>query len=118
MSLLIVGVIVWSTWGLARESLDLALDAVPRGIDPQQVRAYLVGLPSVRGVHDLHIWGLSTTEPALTAHLVLEDLSASNSLIQLARRDLHDRFGIEHLTLQLESAQDPLNCPACEIKSS
>jgi cobalt-zinc-cadmium efflux system protein len=117
-SLLIVAVIVWGTWGLAKESLELALDAVPRGINPNTVRQYLLALPGVNGVHDLHIWALSTTEPALTAHLVIEDLKASNQLIEKVQRDLHDKFGIEHTTLQLEHDTDTRTCQGCDSKTS
>jgi cobalt-zinc-cadmium efflux system protein len=111
-SLLIVAVIVWGTWGLARESLDLALDAVPKGISPNDVRQYLLALPGVTSVHDLHIWALSTTEPALTAHLVVEDTKRNNALIERVQHDLHDKFGIEHTTLQLEL--NTLDCKGCD----
>jgi cobalt-zinc-cadmium efflux system protein len=113
-SLLIVAVIVWGTWGLARESLDLALDAVPKGISPNEVRQYLLALPGVSNVHDLHIWGLSTTEPALTAHLVVNDTKAGNVLIQKVQRELHDKYGIEHTTLQLEQDSSNLDCKGCD----
>lgn len=117
-SLLIVAVIVWGTWGLAKESLDLALDAVPQGINPNSVREYLLTLPNVRSVHDLHIWALSTTEPALTAHLVLEDMNGSNALIEKVQHDLHDKFGIEHTTVQLEHESDSRHCHGCDNKAT
>jgi cobalt-zinc-cadmium efflux system protein len=115
-SLLIVVVIVWGTWGLAKESLDLALDAVPPGINPNTVRQYLLALPGVNGVHDLHIWALSTTEPALTAHLVLEEMTDSNKLITKVQHDLHNKFGIEHTTLQLEHDTDTRTCQGCDAE--
>jgi cobalt-zinc-cadmium efflux system protein len=101
-SLLVVAVITAGTWGLLRESVDLSLDAVPEGIDPAAVEGYLAGLPGVTAVHDLHIWGLSTTHAALTAHLVKPDGLLDDDLLTRAATELHDRFGIEHVTLQLE----------------
>ncbi|MGI8978303.1 MAG: cation diffusion facilitator family transporter [Pirellulaceae bacterium] len=102
ISLMIAVVILVSTWGLLRESLDLALDAVPKGIEPRKVEDYLATLPGVREVHDLHIWGLSTTEAALTAHLVMPETPYEDALLLQITRELHDRFGIEHATLQVE----------------
>jgi cobalt-zinc-cadmium efflux system protein len=115
-SLVIVAVIVWGTWGLAKESLDLALDAVPQGINPSTVRQYLLALPGVSSVHDLHIWGLSTTEPALTAHLVLDNMKHSNQLLEKVQKELHDNFGIEHTTLQIEHGQATRNCQGCDAE--
>ena len=109
ISLVIVAVVLWSTWGLFRDALRLSLDAVPEGIDPEAVRAYLKTLPGVTEVHDLHIWAMSTTETALTAHLVVPgDEGQNNPLILQARRGLHDEFEIVHTTLQLESGE-PIN---------
>ena len=102
ISLVIAGVILISTWGVLRESLDLALDAVPKGIEPKAVEEYLAALPGVSEVHDLHIWGLSTTEVALTAHLVMPETRPEDALLLEITRELHDRFGIEHSTLQVE----------------
>ncbi len=102
VSLAIVVVIATGTWGLLRESLDLALDAVPDRIDPQQVEAYLAGLPGVIAVHDLHIWGMSTTEAALTVHLVKPDASIDDALLARITRELHATFGIDHVTVQFE----------------
>jgi len=102
ISLLVVAVILWSTWGLLRESLTMALDAVPAGIDPDAVRAALVGLPGVARVHDLHIWPMSTTEAALTAHLVMPGGHPGDAfLAKLAHRLAHD-FRIDHTTVQIE----------------
>jgi cobalt-zinc-cadmium efflux system protein len=109
ISLAIAAVILWSTWDLFRESLDLALDAVPRGIDPQAVNAYLSDLPGVVGVHDLHIWALSTTEPALTAHLIIPAEDDTDTLLSRASKELHERFGIEHTTLQVERGNADLD---------
>jgi cobalt-zinc-cadmium efflux system protein len=101
-SLLIVAVIVAGTWSLLHESLDLAMDAVPRNIDIEEVLSYLEDLPGVIEVHDLHVWAMSTTECALTAHLVRPDGTGDDALLARTCRDLHDRFGIEHATLQVE----------------
>lgn len=109
ISLAIAAVILWSTWDLFRESLDLALDAVPRGIDPQAVHQYLCELPGVTGVHDLHIWALSTTEPALTAHLIVPAEGDNDALLSSAAKELHARFGIEHTTLQVERGNADLD---------
>jgi cobalt-zinc-cadmium efflux system protein len=106
VTLLITVVILASTWGLLRESINLALHAVPAAIDPQAVDAYLKSLPGVTGVHDLHIWAMSTTETALTAHLVRREAHDDDVLIAEAARGLHDRFGIEHTTMQWERAAD------------
>jgi cobalt-zinc-cadmium efflux system protein len=110
VSLGIALVILISTWDLLRESLDLAMDAVPKGIDPEAVELYLAGLPGVTEVHDLHIWGLSTTEPALTAHLVIPITPDEDALLARVGRDLHDLFGIEHATVQIEKGVGGI-CP-------
>lgn len=102
-SLLIsVVVVVVATLPLLRDAANLALDAVPRGIDTAAVRAYLEGLPEVVQVHDFHVWGMSTTVTALTAHLVLRELPRDDALLEQIADDLRDRFGIQHSTLQLE----------------
>jgi cobalt-zinc-cadmium efflux system protein len=102
VSLLLVALIIWSSWGLARDSLDLALDAVPPGIDPDQVTDVLRQLDGVMEVHDLHIWGMSTTDVALTAHLIRPCHGGEDALLATATRLLRDRFGIAHATLQVE----------------
>lgn len=109
VSLVIAVVILAGTWGLLKEALDLALDAVPAGIDPEAVAAYLAALPGVTAVHDLHVWGMSTTEAALTAHLVKPDHADDDALIARATRELHERFRIAHVTLQWERGE--LDCP-------
>ncbi len=108
-SLVVVLVIVASTWGLLRESVDLAMDAVPRQVRETEVHDYLTALPGVIEVHDLHIWGLSTTETALTAHLVLRDEAGEHRPHALATA-LRERFGIGHVTLQVERAGDAELC--------
>ena len=102
VSLAIVAVILWSTWGLARESLTMVLQAVPEGIDADAVRNTLASLPGVARVHDLHIWPMSTTEAALTAHLVMPGGHPGDAfLIDLQHRLAHD-FRIDHTTVQIE----------------
>lgn len=110
MSLIIVAVIFVGTWGLLRDSVNLAMDAVPEGIDEAAVRGCLAALPGVTEVHDLHIWGMSTTDVALTAHLVKPEIQDEDWLIAGACRELHDRFGIEHATLQIERAHGAAPC--------
>lgn len=111
VSVVIVGVILWGTWGLLKDSLNLALDAAPAGVDVEAVRAGLLALPGVGAVHDLHVWGLSTTRAALTAHLV-HDRADGAALLAEAHEMIRARFGIGHATLQLESAPLP-DCPSC-----
>ena len=103
VSLVIAALIVWATWGLLRDSLHLALDAVPPGIDPEAVRACLAARPGVAALHDLHIWPMSTTEVALTAHLVV-DASPDKNFLRETAEELRVRFGIAHATLQVEQA--------------
>jgi cobalt-zinc-cadmium efflux system protein len=110
VSLLIVAVITIGTWGLLRESIHLALDAVPESVELGQVEAYLHGLPGVTEVHDLHIWGMSTTDVALTAHLVKPALGDDDALLIGTCRELHERFGIAHATIQVERGHGPLEC--------
>jgi len=102
-SLVIGGIIVLGTWSLMRESLDLALHAVPPSVDEAGVRAYLAALPGVSEVHDLHIWGMSTTETALTAHLVRPEAGLDDSLLHRACEELKSRFFVHHTTLQIEA---------------
>jgi cobalt-zinc-cadmium efflux system protein len=102
-------VVVLATWGLLRESVDLAMDAVPESVSQHQVQDYLASVPGVLEVHDLHIWGLSTTETALTAHLVCNDPSAERTLHDVTTV-LRDRFGIGHATLQIETDADAALC--------
>jgi cobalt-zinc-cadmium efflux system protein len=101
-SLVIVAVILVSTWGLLVDSINLALDAVPKGIDPAVVRDYLRQLPGITDVHDLHIWGMSTTETALTVHLVKPDGLIDDAFLANVEQTLRTRFGIVHPTVQLE----------------
>jgi cobalt-zinc-cadmium efflux system protein len=117
-SLLIVGIILVTTWDLLHESMNLALDAVPQSIDPEAVKDYLATLPGVTEIHDLHIWGLSTSEAALTAHLVKPDPKDDDLVITEARKALHDRFGIRHITLQWEREAGTYQCSAPGLGTS
>lgn len=110
VGLIIVVVIAVGTWDLLRDSLNLALDAVPRGIDPDAVEAYLLGLPGVTAVHDMHIWGMSTTETALTAHLVKPEHEGDDELLGRICLGLAERFGINHATLQWERGDGSEPC--------
>lgn len=110
ISLVIAAVIFLSTWGLLRDSLNLAVDAVPRNVDPEAVRDYLSGLPGVTAIHDLHIWPLSTTDTALTAHMVMDRFPDSDHFLNGVAQELAERFSIKHPTIQLERADSEVVC--------
>ena len=97
-------IIVLGTWGLLRDSVDLALDAVPKGIDIKEVRAWLRAQPGVEDIHDLHIWAMSTTETALTAHLTRPQNDDGDAFLHEACEGLSKRFNIGHVTLQVETS--------------
>lgn len=101
LSFIIVAVIVYGAWGLLRDSVKLALDAVPSEINIKEVKTYLESIAGVEEVHDLHIWAMSTTENALTAHLVVPK-DHDDSFLYAIREELHHKFGIGHMTLQIE----------------
>jgi len=103
LSLVIAGVIVLGAWSLLRDSADLALDAAPRGIDVEEVRRWLKGLPGVEDVHDLHVWALSTTETAMTAHVLRPQNGDADRFLHFACEGLDARFRIGHATLQVET---------------
>ncbi|AQR62853.1 cation transporter [Brevundimonas sp. LM2] len=111
VSIVIVAVILWGTWGLLRDSVGLAMDAAPASVDVAAVRSALAGLPGVQAVHDLHVWGLSTTQTALTAHIV-HDRGDPRALLLEAQTLARTRFRIGHTTLQLETDVMP-DCPDC-----
>jgi cobalt-zinc-cadmium efflux system protein len=110
VSLLISGVIVWGTWDLLRNAVNLSLQAVPHGIEPTEVREYFQTLPGVSSVHDLHVWAMSTTESALTCHLVMPRGSPGDNFINQVCEELNRRFGIAHPTIQVETGDQ-----ACQL---
>lgn len=110
ISLLIVVVILVGTWGLLKDSMNYAMDAVPASIDIPALRQYLTGFDFVDHLHDLHVWPLSTTEIALTVHLVVNTTELDNEFLTSLQQHLHDHFGIEHSTIQVETSADENNC--------
>ncbi|QZD86494.1 cation diffusion facilitator family transporter [Qipengyuania psychrotolerans] len=106
VSLLIVLVIAWGTWGLLKDSVSMSLLAVPKGISEKAVRGYLSSLKGVSGVHHLHIWPMSTTETALTAHLVMPDGHPGDAFLREAAHGLSHDHRINHSTIQIETAPD------------
>ncbi len=102
--------IVWSTWGLLRDSVALALNAVPEHIDPRLVRTYLSKLAGVTEVHDLHIWAMSTTETALTVHLVVPGGHPGDAFVAEICKELRTRYRVHHSTIQIETGAQP-----CEL---
>jgi len=107
VSLVITLVIGWGSWGLLRQSVKMGLLAVPEGIDESGVRAHLTALPGVTAVHDLHIWGMSTTETALTAHLVMPGGHPGDAFLHELAHGLEHDFGIDHATVQVETGTEP-----------
>ncbi len=111
ISLAVSMVIIAGTWGLLKESLGLALHAVPAHIDPEAVRAFLQATPGVKSLHDLHIWAMSTTESALSVHLMMNDGHPGDAFIRTLGVNLQDRFGIGHATIQIELGDERAECP-------
>ncbi len=105
-SLVILAVIAWGTWGLARDSVAMGLQAAPAGIDLAEVKRHLASFEGVTAVHDLHVWPMSTTEVALTAHLVMPARPAPDSFLREVAASLEAAFGVHHATLQIESGPD------------
>jgi len=116
VSLAIGVIIIWGTWSLMREALDLALQAVPASVNSAEVLRYLSDLPGVSEVHDLHIWGMSTTENALTAHLVRPGGELDDSLLRRACTELRGRFSIHHATLQFEAGAIEHPCELAPVE--
>ncbi|HVC57785.1 MAG TPA: cation diffusion facilitator family transporter [Stellaceae bacterium] len=104
VGLAVSAIVVYATWGLIKEAMGLALDAVPAAIDARAVRAHLAALPGVAAIHDLHIWGMSTTETALTCHLVMPGGHPGDAALTRFAHELDERFAIHHATLQIEVA--------------
>ena len=116
ISLIIVAVILVGTWSLLRDSMRLAIDSVPEGIDMPEIKRYLTGFENVSQIHDLHVWPMSTTEVALSVHLVVVNESPNNDFLPKLQKQLHERFGIGHSTIQIERQDgDPcmLNKDGC-----
>ncbi len=103
VSLVVSAVIIGGTWSLLRDSVNFSLDAVPPGIDQEKIALFLQKLPGVAEVHDLHIWGMSTTETALTAHLVRPDAGPDDDMLHHAAEELREHFNIGHATFQVET---------------
>ncbi|MBC7769679.1 MAG: cation transporter [Phycisphaerales bacterium] len=112
ISVAVVLLILWGTWGLLRESLDLALDAAPAHIDVGAVRDFLAGQAGVLAVHDLHVWAMGATKPALTAHLVRPE-GGDDAFLARVSDEIAQRFGINHVTLQVERTQRD-DCAECD----
>jgi cobalt-zinc-cadmium efflux system protein len=110
VSLAVSAVIVFGTWGLLKSAISLALDAVPEGLDAAAVRAHLLSLPGVTGLHDLHIWGMSTTETALTCHLIMPEGHPGDAVLSQISQQLEHQFGIHHSTIQIELADTEEAC--------
>jgi cobalt-zinc-cadmium efflux system protein len=106
VSLVINAVIVWGTWSLLRDSLGMSMAAVPAHIDPTKVKAFLTSQKGVAAVHDLHIWPMSTTETALTCHLLMPKGHPGDKFLHKLTHDLADKFGINHPTVQIEVEAD------------
>jgi cobalt-zinc-cadmium efflux system protein len=104
-SLVVNAIIVWGTWTLLRDSFAMSVNAVPPSIEPDEVRRFLENLPGVARLHDLHIWAMSTTETALSGHLVMPDGRGGDAFLTRTCEELQRRFGICHVTLQIESEE-------------
>jgi cobalt-zinc-cadmium efflux system protein len=117
VSVVIVVVILIGTWDLVRDAVNLALDAVPESVNLHGVGQYLAGLPKVVDVHDLHIWGMSTTETALTAHLVMTEAVCDDAFLARIEGELYTLFGIEHTTIQVETGNPAYPC-RCRLAPS
>jgi cobalt-zinc-cadmium efflux system protein len=113
MSLIVVSVIVVGTWGLGRDAMRLAMGAVPPGVDTARIREYLLRLPGVNDVHDLHVWALSTTENALTVHLVMPQGHPGDAFVQRVVTTLRTQYSMHHATVQVEFG---MACHACVLE--
>jgi cobalt-zinc-cadmium efflux system protein len=112
VSIVVALVILWSTFDLLKQSTGMSLAGVPRGISLPEVGSELKRIEGVDGLHDLHIWPMSTTENALTAHLIVPDERLHRNVLEAARRVLHDRFHLEHVTIQIDRSRDD-DCIGC-----
>jgi cobalt-zinc-cadmium efflux system protein len=110
VSILVTAAVMVGTWDLFRESVDLALDAVPRGLEPGALTDLLAAIPGVAEVHDLHVWNASTSEISLTVHLVVPEPDSHDAVLRRASADLRSLFGIAHTTIQIESEDTGREC--------
>ncbi len=110
LSLLIIIVIAISSWGLVKDSFNLSVDAVPPNINLDSIRSYLLSLPDVEEIHDLHVWAMSTTQVALTAHLLRKSSEINDELLHKAAHELKEHYGIHHTTIQIENGHCDLHC--------
>jgi len=110
LSLVIVAVILVSTWGLHKDSVNLSMDAVPSDVNVSEIKKYFLSLTEVREIHALHVWAISTTENALTVHLLCETMPTNNDLLEKIEDDMHHLFSIEHSTVQIESTSGNYVC--------
>jgi cobalt-zinc-cadmium efflux system protein len=110
ISLFIVLVVLLGTWNLLKDSFNLSIDAVPKGIDMSEIRAYLGGLENVSEIHDLHVWALSTRQNALSVHIIRRDKTLDNDFLHAIQEHLHHHFNISHVTVQVESEEGKNGC--------
>ena len=118
VSLVVTAVIVMGTWGLLRDSVQLALSAVPAHIEVSAVDAFLRQCAGVTDIHDLHIWGMSTTESALTVHLVMPNGYPSDTALEEIVQALQDKFSIHHSTIQVEQGSADHSCSLTTTKTA
>ena len=110
VSLVLVIVVIFGTWGLLKESLRLTLNGVPNDIDINEVKKYLLGLKGVIDVHDLHIWAISTSETALTVHLIIPENLDNDLIYESIKEELHHKYNISHSTIQIERNKGEFHC--------
>lgn len=112
-SLLIAGLVVYSGWNLMREAVAVLMESAPGHIDVDEVRALMASTEHVVGVHDLHVWTITSGLDSLSAHVVVGAGGQGGSVLRELRRRLHERFGIDHVTLQIETEEREADCPEC-----
>lgn len=110
LSLIIILAIAYSSWGLLRDSFNLSVDAVPANVDIEAVRKYLLTLPGVTEIHDLHVWAMSTTQVALTAHILRNTKNIDDDFLHQVAAELKEKHGIHHPTIQIENGHCNLHC--------
>jgi len=110
LSMILVVLIFVGTWSLLKDSVNLSIDAVPQNIDTEEVKAYLLSLENIISIHDLHIWPLSTTQTAMSAHLITESITINNAQLNEIHKVLKERFAIQHATIQMEYNEEGHHC--------